>query len=59
MRRSLAALLLSGASLPGQGKFLTGASLCGGLFRFTLEVQDANGQITEARREHFTPGCVN
>jgi hypothetical protein len=49
----------SGASPAGQGKFLTCARLCGGLFRFTLEVQDSNGQSSEARRELFTADCVN
>jgi len=52
-------LTSSGASVANQGKFLTCSRLCGGLFRFTLEVEDSKGQRAEARRELSTSSCVN
>ncbi len=52
-------LVASGASTPGQGKFLGCVRLCGGVFRFTLEVEDSMGQRGSSRRELSTPGCVN
>jgi hypothetical protein len=57
--QSVPQLVASGASQPGQGKFLGCARLCGGLFRFTLEVEDSQGQTGTSRRELSTPGCVN
>lgn len=57
--QSAAQLVATGASSPGQGKFLGCARLCGGVFRFTLEVEDSKGQRGTSRRELSTPGCVN
>lgn len=57
--QSASQLVATGASAPGQGKFLGCARLCGGVFRFTLEVEDSKGQRGTSRRELSTPGCVN
>lgn len=52
-------LVATGADTPQAGKFLGCARLCGGTFRFTLQVVDHLGQHAEARREISTAGCIN
>ena len=49
----------TGASVGNEPKYLGCIAGCGGLYTFTLEVQDSAGQRAFARREVFTPACVN
>ena len=59
MQSAIGQLGSNGASVGTQGKFIGCFRACGATFRFILEVEDSNGSKSEARRELFTPGCVN